>query len=159
MTDPAATSEARLRKVICFWLGRQQVAADIDHVKETIVLRPITRVFLMPRWLAGLINLRGDVVAVVDLAAFMGLPPTRLGDETRIVIARVQGKTAGLIVDRLAEAMFIDPEKLQPPPPGPGDGAELCAGVVTLEGGAPLALLDLTKLFDSERLRQFERRA
>src|SRR6185503_19568722 len=104
-------------KVICFWLAGQQFAADLAHVKETIVLRPITRVFLTPPWVAGIINLRGDVLAVLDLAAFMGLPKTRPGDGTRIVIARTAaGKRAGLLCDRLAEVRTIADDGLQPTP-------------------------------------------
>jgi purine-binding chemotaxis protein CheW len=146
-------------KAICFWLSGQQLGVPIEQVKETIVLRPITRVFLTPRWVAGLINLRGDVVAVLDLAGLLGLPATGLTDETRIVITRHAGKTAGLIVDRLADARAFDRERLEPPPATLGDeAAELVAGVATQEGGVPLVLLDLERLLHSERLKPFSRR-
>jgi purine-binding chemotaxis protein CheW len=152
-------SGATTPKAICFWLSGQQLGVPIEHVKETIVLRPITRVFLTPRWVAGLINLRGDVVAVLDLAGLLGLPSAGFTDETRIVITRHGGKTAGLIVDRLAEARSFAPDKLEPPPPTLGDeAAEIIAGVATQEGGEPLVLLDLERLLRSERLAPFSRR-
>ncbi|HUH04251.1 MAG TPA: chemotaxis protein CheW, partial [Kofleriaceae bacterium] len=59
-------------KLVCFFLAGQEYAAPITEVKETMLLRPITRVFLTPPWLAGIINLRGDVVAVIDLARLLG---------------------------------------------------------------------------------------
>jgi purine-binding chemotaxis protein CheW len=146
-------------KAICFWLSGQQLGVPIEHVKETIVLRPITRVFLTPRWVAGLINLRGDVVAVLDLAGMLGLPSAGFTDETRIVITRQGGKTAGLIVDRLAEARSFEPDRLEAPPATLGDdAAEIIRGVATQEDGEPLVVLDLERLLHSERLAPFSRR-
>ena len=74
-------------RLVSFQLGDQSLGAPVEQVKETIVLRPITRVFLVPPWLAGIINLRGDVVAVIDLSQFLGLPPARHASDTRILIA------------------------------------------------------------------------
>ena len=53
-----------LTKLVCFYLHGQEYAAAIGVIKETLAMRPITRVFLTPSWLAGIVNLRGDVVAV-----------------------------------------------------------------------------------------------
>ena len=159
MTRFRAPGAALAPKAICFWLSGQQLGVPIEHVKETIVLRPITRVFLTPRWIAGLINLRGDVVAVLDLAGLLGLPATGFTDETRIVITRHEGKTAGLIVDRLAEARTFDREQLEAAPATLSEEAtELVAGVATQEDGVPLVLLDLERLLHSERFKPFSRR-
>jgi purine-binding chemotaxis protein CheW len=154
---PGASAPA---KVICFTLAGQDVAIPIGQVKETIVLRPITRVFLTPRWVAGLVNLRGDVVAVLDLAALLDVGRTTPGDDTRIVVAQADGKRAGLLVDRLDESRAIDPARLAPPPPTLSpETAELCAGVVTREDGSPLLVLDMPRLFACERLKPFARRS
>jgi purine-binding chemotaxis protein CheW len=144
---------------ICFWLGTQQFGAGIEHVKETIELRPITQVFLTPAWVSGIINLRGDIVAVLDLSVFLGMRRTPVSPDTRILLVRGGTKTAGLLVDRLSDARSVDLRTLEAPPPTlPTDGAALLQGVATLEGGAPLMILDLPKLFDAERLKQFARR-
>jgi purine-binding chemotaxis protein CheW len=152
---------AQRARVVCFWLSGQQFGVPIGLVKETIVLRPITRVFLMPAWLSGIINLRGDVVAVIDLPAFFGLGRCSLDHETRIVIARGTEKTttAGFLVDRLAEVKTVDLKALQPASLLSPDNAGLAHGVLTQDGGAPLTVLDVEKVFESERLRQFQRKA
>jgi purine-binding chemotaxis protein CheW len=147
---------------VCFFLGRQRFGADIGHVKETITVRPITRVFFTPAWIAGIINLRGDVVAIIDLKALLGIGETELAGDTRIVIARVQAagkvRTAGLLVDRLADVAAVDAAALEAPPATlPPETASYTAGI-TGAGGEPLALLDLAKLFESDRLLQFTRR-
>ena len=149
-------------RVVCFWLARQQFAAPIGHVKETIVLRPITRVFLSPAWLAGIINLRGDVVAVVDLPSFFGLGPCALGKDARIVIAHSgepERKRAGFLVDRLGEVKVVPLGSLQPPALLATEHGSLAQGLVTEDGGAPLTILDVPRIFESERLRAFQRKA
>src|SRR5205085_1586047 len=63
---PVSSPDAGERQV-CFHLAGQEFGLPIDEVKETIEPRPITRIFLVPDFIAGLINLRGDVLAVLDL--------------------------------------------------------------------------------------------
>lgn len=143
--------------LIGFQLGGRRFACRITDVKETIVVRPITRVFLTPAWVAGIINLRGDIVAVIDLAAFLGLGRTAIAAATRIVIARAGESSAGFLVDRLDETQAVDLDRLgtlDAPPAGlDAEVAALLAGVVTLPGGEPLAVLDLAKILRSPRLR------
>jgi purine-binding chemotaxis protein CheW len=61
-------------KLLCFHVAGQDFGVPIAAVKETIPERPLTRLFLVPPFVAGLINLRGEVVAVLDLATLLGLP-------------------------------------------------------------------------------------
>jgi purine-binding chemotaxis protein CheW len=145
--------------LVSFDVRGQRLACPIAQVKETIVVRPITRVFLTPAWVAGIINLRGDIVCVLDLAVLLGLGPTLPQPETRIVIVQRGDKTAGVLVDRLAEARSVDLDGLEAPPATVDpDIAGLLVGVATLPDGAPLGVLDLGKLFESDRLREFARR-
>jgi purine-binding chemotaxis protein CheW len=150
---PTARPQGEL-KLIGFELGGQAFALPITQVKETIVLRPLTRVFLTPPWLAGLINLRGDVVAVIDLAAFLALGRTRPSDETRVVIAWLGGRKIGVLVDRLRDSLTVDAHALAPPPPTlAADAAELTMGVVTNPAGPPVCVIDIERLLDSQRLK------
>lgn len=153
-------------KLVCFFLGGQEYAAPITEVKETMLLRPITRVFLTPPWLAGIINLRGDVVAVLDLARLLGQGPTTPTEDSRIVIARhepsdgqnVTTRTAGVLVDRMGELRALSLATLQPPPSTlEAASAELLLGIATLSGGAAVRVLDLPALFESEPMRAFRR--
>ena len=153
---------AHKARVVCFWLARQQFAAPIGHVKETIVLRPITPVFLTPPWLAGIINLRGDVVAVMDLPEFFGLGRCEMGKNARIVIAHSgepERKRVGFLVDRLGEVRTVDVSTLQPSAMLASEYGSLAQGLYTHDDGAPLTILDVPKIFESERLRQFRRKA
>lgn len=153
------------QELVCFGLDDQELGVAIEEVKETIELKPITRLFLVPEFVAGLINLRGDVVAVIDLARLLGLQPRMPSADSRIVIlrSRAAGKpaVAGLLVDRLTEVRAIDRAALRPPPATVSpDAASFMAGVSRTGEGAqarPLLVLDLAKVLECEPLRAFRR--
>lgn len=144
------------QKLVCFVLGGQEYGAAIAEVKETLTLRPITRVFLTPPWLAGIMNLRGDVVPVIDLGRFLGLPPFVASDEARIVLAQRGTTRAGLLVDALAELRVADLDALEPAPATlPPEVARLYRGLASIDG-ALVRVLDLAALFDHDRLRTLD---
>lgn len=149
--DPAHPSQAQPQeplKLVCFWLHGQEYALDIADIKETMAVKPITRVFLTPPWLSGIINLRGDIVAVLDLAQLLGMPAVAVTGDSRIIICQRQGKVAGILVDELAELRMVPEAAIAPPPVTlASEGAQLLRGVATLEDGAPLRVLDLESLF------------
>jgi purine-binding chemotaxis protein CheW len=185
MADAAATGSshtpAHLVKHVCFRLHGQELAVDIAAVKETLAMRPLTRVFLAPPHIAGIMNLRGDIVAVLDLARRLGLPPTTLTSSTRVVVCRyprplpaesaavdavpdallpAEGLAAGILVDALTELRTLDMGHLEPPPPTlPEDTASLLRGVTTGAGGAPLQVLDVARLLEREHSRATRREA
>jgi purine-binding chemotaxis protein CheW len=165
VAEPAeAVAEERL---VCFFLGDQELGVSIAAVKETIELKPVTPVFLVPEWVAGVINLRGDVVAVLDLARLLHLPGRPVNAESRIVIlrGRAPGKSvsAGLLVDRLTDVRDVDLQQLrQAPSTVSAEVAGFFKGITRVgegTGAHPLLVLDLERIFESEPLKAFRRRA
>ncbi len=149
-------------KLVCFYLHDQEYAAHIREIKETLVMRPITRVFLTPNWLSGILNLRGDIVAVLDLALLLGLPASMITDDSRIIVARYESKSStklvGVIADQLGELRDIDLTTLDSPPAIlPEKVTELLRGIATVDDDKPLRVLDMSALFESERLNTFRR--
>jgi len=159
-----------LKKLVCFTLGGQQFGVPIRAVKESVPYRPITRVFLVPPFVAGLINLRGEVVAVLDLARLLGLPHEIREADAAIVIlraletagARAQGHAAaGLLVDRLLGVRDVPDDAVRPPPTTlEADAAAYLSGVATIDDPPrPLLLLDPERVLTTDQLRPFQRRA
>ena len=141
---------------VCFRLSGQELALPIGDVKETIRPRPVTPVFHTPPFVLGLINLRGEVVSVLDVAQLLALPPTIVGPETRVLVVQ-HGPKAGIVVDSLSEVRTLAEESVRPPPATlDRDVAALLRGVVSLEAG-PVSILDLERIFDAETLRPFRR--
>jgi chemotaxis signal transduction protein len=91
---PDGRSAAQVKHV-CFRMHGQDFALDIAAVRETLAVRPITRVFLTPPHFAGIINLRGDVVPVLDVALLLGLPAIVTSHDTRIVLCQYRPARAG----------------------------------------------------------------
>jgi purine-binding chemotaxis protein CheW len=156
---PGASAAERAGKVrlVCFVLSGQEYAAEIGDVVETMTVRPVSRVFLTPPWVAGIMNLRGDVVAVLDLARLLGLPPIAVTEDSRIVLTRHGGMRAGLLVDGLAELRTVEIAHLEPVPATLApEAARFLAGIVTVPGGEVVRVLDLAALFESDRLRRLD---
>ncbi|MDN3575535.1 chemotaxis protein CheW [Chitinimonas viridis] len=113
---------------LTFRLGTETYALEILHIKEIIEYGGLTEVPLMPRFLRGVINLRGAVVPVIDLAVRFGRPATTIGKRSCIVIVEVQygddWHDLGVIVDAVDEVLDLPPEAIEP---APAFGAQLRA--------------------------------
>ncbi|WP_426745554.1 chemotaxis protein CheW [Myxococcus faecalis] len=105
---------------LSFMLAGEEYGVGILRVREIIEHRPITRVPGMPAAVQGVINLRGSVVPVVDLAVKFGLPPRPITRWTCFVIVEVsldgrQG-AMGLLADSVSEVLELGPEDIEQPP-------------------------------------------
>lgn len=141
--------------LVTFHVHDMIFGAPITDVRETVALRPITPLFHVPRCLAGITNLRGEILAVLDIAALLGLETTRHGAESRIVIVEHAGRAAGLIVDRLGEILSVPSDGVTDAPPTlSAEVARLLAGVVSMPEQT-VAVLDVARLFASAELAPF----
>jgi purine-binding chemotaxis protein CheW len=151
MVDVARPGTGALR-LVCFELRGQELALPIGDVRETLPVHPITHVFLTPPCLAGVFSLRGEIVAVIDLAVLLGLPRTEVGDDSRIVVVEHADGTAGIVVDRLRDLRTLE-GPLEPPPPNlPAEVANLLVGVAATSTGT-VRVLDAHALLTAEPLR------
>lgn len=147
-------------KLVCFDLQGQEFAADIHCVKESLPPRPIARVPLTPVWLLGIINLRGDIVALIDLSALLGMPQTQLHANSRVIITQVEGRRLGFVCDGLRSLRTIPSDKIQSTPAtlAPECAGKL-AGVYPLPHGTALQILNVPALFNSPEITAFRRGA
>jgi purine-binding chemotaxis protein CheW len=162
-------------KLLCFHVAGQDFGVPIAAVKETIPERPLTRLFLVPPFVAGLINLRGEVVAVLDLATLLGLPRACDGGRhapKNIVILRASllGGTrearhaanrpaAGLYVDGLDGVRDLDDDEVHAPPATlAAEPAGYLDGVATTgQPPRPLLLLAPERVLGSPHLTPYRR--
>jgi purine-binding chemotaxis protein CheW len=105
---------------LTFTLGEEVFAMDIRTVREIIQHGAMTVVPRMPKFVRGVINLRGSVVPVIDLQSRFGRSTTQVGKKTCIIIfdaSRDGEKTElGLMVDAVSEVIEILPAQIEPPP-------------------------------------------
>jgi purine-binding chemotaxis protein CheW len=102
--------------VSTFYLGEALFGIDTLDVQEVITLSNLTRVHHAPSYISGIINLRGQIVTVIDLAAKLGLEINTDTPPQQILIVSCQGEHVGLLVDRVADVEEADLDNLSPPP-------------------------------------------
>lgn len=130
--------------VVSFRIGEQDYCIDIDVVREIRGWSPTTVLPHAPHYVTGVINLRGAVVAVVDLAARLGLGQTVATPRHVVIIVALGNQTVGLLADVVSDILGIDEAMLKPVPDVASDGAgTYITNVITLEDGRMLRKLDL----------------
>ncbi len=134
-------------QLVVFSVGKEEYGLDISQVQEINRLLPITRVPRAPACIEGVINLRGDVVPVMNLHSRLGLGMRTDTDRTRIVITQVQGISVGLIVDEVLEVLSLRSSTIEPPAMTGISNTGYLQGIGKIEGRL-LLLLDLVSLLD-----------
>lgn len=109
------------RTLVRFFLGEEQYAIDAEHIK-TVVSQAEWRIYpipCVPNYLLGVINLRSDIISVLDLKEYFGLPTTEIDDEARIIVVdfpHEEGQlVVGFLVDKVVDIKNISLSKIQPP--------------------------------------------
>ena len=112
---PAGASEAAAEpeRMVLLAAGGHRFGVPIDRVREIIPARPYTPLPGSGEHVRGLINLRGRIVTVIDLAARLGLPPAALNPDHSVVIVEHRGKLVGVAVEEVARIVTVDPASLQ----------------------------------------------
>ena len=141
-----------LQIVVCE-LADEHYGLDIAKVFEIIRHQPITAVPRSPRFVKGVINLRGRIIPVVDLRERFGMPAAEPTKETRIVVAESATTRVGLIVDSVSEVLLVPTEAVEATPEvAAGADAEYLRGIANL-GDRLVLLLELAGLFGIEDQR------
>ncbi|MBI4985423.1 MAG: purine-binding chemotaxis protein CheW [Rhodocyclales bacterium] len=114
------TASGEANQYLTFTLGGEMFAVGILNVKEIIEYGSLTEIPMMPIFIRGVINLRGAVVPVIDLAARFGGKTTAIGRRTCIVIVELQQEEGhhdvGIMVDAVSEVLEIPGKEIEPPP-------------------------------------------
>ena len=104
------------RQLITFHLGNQSFGLDIMAIREIRAWSPTTRLPHVPHYVVGVVNLRGTVLPVIDLAARLGWEAVSPTDRHVIIVAQINGQLRGLIVDAVSDIVTAQDEDIQPPP-------------------------------------------
>lgn len=152
------------RQLVIFKIAGEEFGVDINEVKEIIRWEDVTRIPNTDSYIKGVINLRGSIVVVNDLAMKLGLPSKEVDDDTRILVVEVDGNTVGMVVDSATEVLRLDGEKVQDAPDMITSGIDhnYIDGVGILNEKRLLTLLDLTKVMaskDYEKILQVQKQA
>jgi purine-binding chemotaxis protein CheW len=128
-------TNADAMSVVLVRIGSQAFAIDIKSVHEIRAWSEPTPLPWAPAHVPGMMDLRGLVIPVVDLAARLGLPPIQAGPTSVIVVAEVRGRLAGLLVDVVCDLVDLEASRLQATPDiGSADSSDVVQGIFELDG-------------------------
>jgi purine-binding chemotaxis protein CheW len=99
-----------------FYLENTLMGIDTMKVQEVIRITDMTPVYHAPAHILGIMNLRGKIVTIIDLAEKFELPESKITEDSRIVIVQWNDEYVGLLVDRIFDVMHADRGGLMPPP-------------------------------------------
>ena len=153
--DAPAPKEPKLLQLVTFRLGEEEYALDILTVRDINRMMEITRVPRAPDFIEGVVNLRGNVIPVLDLRKRFGLPPRERDKSTRIIVTEVGSRVVGFIVDMVKEVLRIRSDTVEPPGEITGVDAEYILGVGKVEDRL-LILLDVDKVLTRKEKQVLE---
>jgi purine-binding chemotaxis protein CheW len=148
--------DALKNRFLTFHLGKESYGLEIRHVTEIIVLQEITKVPDLPEFIIGVVNLRGNVISVMDMRKRFHLESKKYDDRTCIVVVSINGIAIGLLVDTVNEVLNIPEEQVDPPPKThSGIKSSYVMGMGKVENQVKI-LLDIEKILHEEELEQIE---
>jgi purine-binding chemotaxis protein CheW len=137
---------------ISFRLGKELYAVEILRVKEIRSLMEITPVPKMPVYISGVINLRGDIVPVMDLAIKLNFEGVKYGDFSVIIVVEVEKRLIGILAEEVLDVIGIPREKVSDRiDVGSHMQSEFIHGIANIED-KPMMILDIKKLLDLENI-------
>ena len=153
--------EEAQEKWLTFWLAGQLFGISILNAEQIVSMQPITEVPESPAYMKGIINLRGNIIPLIDLRLRLGKAEAAYTDHTCIIINNVQNSQFGLIVDRVESVVDFPPESVcQPPQLSDGPVNRYLVGVAQMAvngqtGEKNILLMDVVKLFTENEIDAF----
>jgi len=143
---------------VTFKLAGEKYGINVMQVQEVLRYTEIAPVPGAPRYVLGIINLRGNVVTIIDTRHRFGLEPGKVTDNTRIVVIESDKHIVGILVDSVAEVVYLRQSEIETPPNvGKDDTAKFIQGVCN-KSDELLILVDLDKLLNDEEWREVAQR-
>lgn len=160
-THTLLTTQESIGQFLTFLVGQKSFAISILDVKEIIEISNVTHVPMTPDYIHGVINLRGNVVPVVDLSARLGQGCTEISKRSCIVLVEIEisdsTQLIGMLVDEVKEILEIPNENIQP---APAFGSDIRTEFIQAMGRIGedfIILLAINRVLSVEELSQLER--
>ena len=135
MTQTTTHAAGAMRELISFRIGAQEFCVDIMAIREIRGWTPATALPQSPAFVKGVINLRGAVLPIVDLASRLGFESTEVSDRNVIIVADIGGQVVGLLVDAVSDILTVTDDVIQPTPDVASETAKtFVRGLIAMDG-------------------------
>jgi len=154
-TNTAQVQDNATLRWVTFFLSQEKYGINVMQVQEVLRVSEIAPVPGAPDYVLGIINLRGNVVTVIDTRQRFGLEPKELDDSSRIVIVESNDQVVGILVDSVAEVIDLQLSEIESAPNvGTEDSSRFIQGVAS-QNDELLIIIDLNKLLSDEEWEEF----
>lgn len=141
-------------EILAFRLHGQEFCVRTTSIREIRGWAPVTPLPRAPDEVVGVINLRGTVIPIVDLAVKLGLTETQANERSAIVVAEVSNGVVGLLVDAVSDILTVPADLLQPVPPATHIGTDYSDGII-VQGEGMVCFLNLERMFGNDEPTQW----
>lgn len=147
----------RVREFLTFTLGEENYALDILAVKEIRGYEAVTKIANAPSFIKGVINLRGDIVPIVDLRIKFNLGNASYDEFTIVIVLHIRNRIVGIVVDGVSDVISLSPDQVRPPPDfGVVFNSKYLLGLATVHEQM-IILVDIDELISSDELELFDK--
>ncbi|VAW86954.1 Positive regulator of CheA protein activity (CheW) [hydrothermal vent metagenome] len=154
MNQKAVNPQDEVLQWVTFKLEGESYGINVMQVQEVLRVSEITPVPGAPSYILGIINLRGNVVTVLDTRMRFGLPAYETDDASRVVIVESNGNVLGILVDSVAEVVYLRSSEIESTPNvGNDESSKYIQGVYSNEGNL-LILVDVNKLLSNNEWQE-----
>lgn len=148
--------QAHNDKYLTFFIEGRLFGISISDVIEIVGIQPITPVPKFPHYAKGIINLRGQIIHLIDIRLRFNKPEVPYNERTCIIVVNIGDNSAGFIVDEVDEVIDISEENIAPPPTIHKDTSSYVVGIGKTANGIVL-LLDAKRIIDENELDEMAR--
>lgn len=142
-----------INEYVIFRLANESYGVAIEHVENIEKHTSITRVPYTKEYISGIINLRGNIIPVIDVRKRLGIKTTEAFKDSRIMIVNIDELKVGLLVDFSSEVLQLSDENIEPAPKSLGAESNYIVNVGK-DNGRIIMLVDLKKLLEIEMIEE-----
>lgn len=147
-----SSDNSSLREYLTFKLGCEHYAIDILTVKEIRGYESVTRIANAPDHVKGIINLRGEIVPIIDLRICFDVGNREYNEFTIVIVLHIHQRIVGIVVDSVSDVVTLDRDELKPPPDfGVAFDHRYLMGLAAINEEM-LIVVDIGKMISSEEL-------
>lgn len=136
-------SEEETEQYLVFECDSLRVGVRVDYVVETLISYSITLLPMLPNYICGIINLRGEVIPVINVRLRLGKPAA---DEKSVIVLNVNGTQLGILVDQVDQMVKLPKSAILPMPAN--SSQKLMCGMSSLADGSTMLVLDSPALLE-----------
>jgi purine-binding chemotaxis protein CheW len=152
MTQTQPANAGAMRELISFRIGAQEFCVDIMAIREIRGWTAATALPQSPSFVKGVINLRGAVLPIVDLASRLGFESTEVSDRNVIIVAQIGEQVVGLLVDAVSDILTVTDDLIQPTPDVASETSRsFIRGLIAMDGRM-ISLIGLERVLPDTEL-------